>query len=394
MSTELNGRHAPEPHLRVALITGNYNYVIDGVSLTMNRLVGFMERAGVPVRVFSPVGKRPVFEHEGELVSVPSIGFPGNPYRLGLGLPPAAKRELRRFAPTLVHLCTPDWLGVSALRWARLHGIPAVTTFHTHFSSYLKYYRLGFLERLVWWAQRWFYRRCAEVYVAAPSMTEELRRHGVDANFTEAPFGVDPDQFHPGQRSMEWRRSIGVADDEVLVCFVGRLVWEKGLAMFADVLNGLKKDGVKFRALVVGDGPARAEMQARLPDAVYTGYLTDHDLARAFASSDVFFFPSASETFGCVTVEAMASGLAVVVADAAGSRDIVRNGVDGIVCPPNDRSGFSQAVRRLIESTPARENLRQQALRRAASYQWDIVLGDMLENYNRVLRHWPLRPRQ
>jgi glycosyltransferase involved in cell wall biosynthesis len=258
----------------------------------------------------------------------------------------------------------------------------------------LKYYRLGFLEPLAWWALRWFYRRCVEVYVAAPSMTEELRHHGVTANFTEAPFGVDPKQFNSSQRSMEWRRSIGIADDEIAVCFVGRLVWEKGLAVFADVLTSLKTNRVKFRILVVGDGPARAGLLSRLPEAIFTGYLTADELGRAFASADVFFYPSASETFGCVTVEAMASGLPVVVADATGSRDIVRNGVDGIVCPPDDRGGFALVLRRLIENPTARENLRQQALRRAANYQWDVVLGEMLQNYNRVIQRWPFRSRR
>src|SRR5262245_38867640 len=129
--------------LRVALVTGNYNYAIDGVALTMNRLVGFLGRAGVPVRVFAPTAAKPLFPHEGTLVSVPSVKIPTTPYRLALGLPRAVRRELRAFAPTVVHLCTPDLLGFAALRWARLRNIPVVTTYHTHFSGYLKYYRLG-----------------------------------------------------------------------------------------------------------------------------------------------------------------------------------------------------------------------------------------------------------
>ncbi len=383
----------PDPQLRLALVTGNYNSVIDGVALTLNRLVAFLERAGVPVKVFAPTPPRPTFQHEGDLVPVPSVGIPRTVYQLALGLPPSAKCELRRFAPTLVHLHTPDLLGVAALRWARHNGIPAVATCHAHFSNYLKHYRLGFLEPLAWWAQRQFYRRCAEVYAAAGSLADELRRHGIDANFAQAPFGVDTDQFNPGRRSMEWRRSVGIADDEAVVCFVGRLVWEKGLALFADVLNELQTNGVKFRALVVGDGPTRATLQAKLPGAVFTGPFTAEAIGRALASADVFFDPSATETVGCAAVEAMASGLPVVVAETTGSRDIVRNGVDGIVCPPEDRAAFSLVVRRLIENPVARENLRQAGLRRAGAFRWDTVLGDMLENYNRVLRRWPFRPR-
>lgn len=375
--------------LKVALVTGNYNYAIDGVALTMNRLVGFLERTGVPVRVFAPTAK-PLFPHQGELVSVPSVPIPTTPYRLALGMPPSIRKRLRAFGPTVVHLCTPDLLGFAALRWARLQRVPVVTTYHTHFSGYLKFYRLGMLEPLAWWLKRRFYQRCAEVYIAAASMAEELRAHRVNANYVEAPFGVDPKQFHPDRRSFAWRQSHGIADDEVVVCFVGRLVWEKGLAVFADVLNQLHADGVKFRILVVGDGPARVGLQEKLPDAVFTGYLTAGELGTAFASADLFLNPSASETFGCVTVEALASGLTVIAADATGSRDIIRDGVDGVLCPPGDRAAFALAVRRLIENREARTMLQRAGIRRAAGYQWDAVLGEMLQNYERVLGKRPV----
>jgi glycosyltransferase involved in cell wall biosynthesis len=376
--------------LRVALVTGNYNYAIDGVALTTNRLVGFLEQAGVPVKVFAPTTARPLFRHTGELVSVPSVRIPQTPYRLALGLPPRIRKELHAFRPTVVHLCTPDLLGFATLRWARLHRLPTVATYHTHFTAYLKYYRIGFLEPVAWRLIRGFYHRCAEVYVAAASMADELRARGVHANFVEAPFGVDLEQFRPDRRSLHWRRSLGIPDDEVVVCFVGRLVWEKGLGVFADVLNALRAEGLRCRALVVGDGPARSGLQQRLPHAVFTGYLSAEALGTAFASADVFLNPSASETFGCVTVEALASGLAVVAADAPGSRDIVRDGVDGVLCPPEDRAAFTTAVGRLIENPAERLALGKAGIRRAASFNWDTVLAATLQSYERVIAHCPL----
>ena len=370
--------------LRVALVTGNYNYAIDGVALTTNRLVGFLERAGVAVKVFAPTSRKPLFPHVGELVSVPSLRIPNNPYRVALGLPRSVRKQLDAFCPSVVHLCTPDWLGFAALRWAKRHEIPAVATYHTHFSSYLRYYHLGLLEPPLWWLLRRFYRRCREVYVAAASMGDELRARGVRARFVEAPFGVDLDQFHPDQRSLPWRRSLGIADDEVVIGFVGRLVWEKGLAVFADVVNRLANDGIRCRAVVVGEGPARAALQERLPDAIFTGCLSGDELGTAFASLDIFLNPSASETFGCVTVEALASGLAVVAADAPGSRDIIRSGTDGILCPPEDRAAFTSAVQRLIEDPAERETYRLAALRRALDFNWDTVLAQMLRHLERV----------
>lgn len=371
--------------LRIALFTGNYNYAIDGVARTMNRLVGYLEKTGIPVKVFAPTAAKALFPHQGKLISVPSVQIPGNPYRLALGMPPSIRHELRAFAPTVVHICTPDWLGFAALRWARFRHIPVVTTYHTHFTGYLKYYHLSILKPLVWELTRRFYRNCDQVYVAAASMAEELKQHGVQANYIEAPFGVDTALFRPSFRSLEWRRSLGIGDDEVVVCFIGRLVWEKGLAIFADVLNKLHAEGKKFRILVVGDGLARAGLEAMLPDAIYTGYLTNGALATAFASADLFFNPSASETFGCVTVEALASGLTVVAANAPGSRDIIRDGKDGILCPPEDRDAFRVAIRGLIEDTTTRNALRQSGLERAASYQWDKVLDAMVRNYRTVL---------
>lgn len=375
--------------LRIALFTGNYNYAIDGVARTMNRLVGFLEQVGIPVRVYAPTASKSLFPHKGTLVSVPSVQIPNNPYRVALGLPPSIRRDLRAFNPTVVHLCTPDLLGFAALRWARFHKIPSVATYHTHFSSYLRYYGLGLLKPTVWQLTRWFYRRCDQVFIAAGSMAAELRQHGVSANYVEAPFGVDTAQFNPGRRSLEWRRSRGIADNEVVVSFIGRLVWEKGLAIYADVLNKLLAEGVKFRSLVVGDGIARAGLEAMLPDSIYTGYLTDDPLATAFASADLFFNPSASETFGCVTVEALASGLAVVAADAPGSRDIIRNGIDGVICPAEDRDAFARAIRGLIENSAARDALRQRGLQRAAYYQWDRVLQEMIHHYERAVEGSP-----
>jgi glycosyltransferase involved in cell wall biosynthesis len=186
-------------------------------------------------------------------------------------------------------------------------------------------------------------------------------------------------------RSLDWRRAHGISDTEVVVSFIGRLVWEKGLDVFAGALNKLHAEGVKFRPLVVGDGVARPGLEAMLPGAVYTGYLSDQALATAFASSDVFFNPSTSETFGCVTVEALASGLAVVAADAPGSRDIIRSGVDGMICPAGDQDAFARVIRGLIENASGRQELREKALRRAASYRWDTVLHEMVGHYKRVV---------
>lgn len=369
--------------LRVALISGNHNSVVDGVALTSNRQVAYLLEQQVSVRVYAPTSRQPALAHAGDLVAVPSIPF-APPYRLALGLPRSIREDLHRFQPTVVHLTTPDLLGVAAMRWARRRGIPVVTTYHTHFASYLAHYGVGALEPIVWALQRRFYRRCQEVYVATESMVDALRSRGVQARYVVQPLGVDLAVFSPEHRSEECRTAWGAAPDEVVILFVGRLVWEKGLQMFMRVIQRLQAREVPHRVVIVGEGPAGAALRKGLPGAHFTGRLTGMPLANAFASADLFFFPSASETFGCVTVEAMASGLPCVVADATGSRDLVRHEVDGFVCPADQDDAFEQAITTLIRDHAMRARMGRTARLRAEAFGWQESHARLLEHLRRV----------
>ncbi|HUF08244.1 MAG TPA: glycosyltransferase, partial [Rhodothermales bacterium] len=230
---------------RIALFTGAYNHIADGVSLTLNRLVAFLENADTEVLVFAPTVRNPPVDHAGTLVPIPSIPVPGrSEYRISLGLPLAARRRLAEFEPTLFHIATPDLLGYRALKIAQRWGVPAVASYHTHFSSYLKYYGFGSLESAMWKYLANFYRQCEHIYVPSPSMADVLWDHGITDGLRLWSRGVDTSRFSPALRSLEWRRAQGVRDDEVLVSFIGRLVWEKGLRVFADVIDGLQQRGV------------------------------------------------------------------------------------------------------------------------------------------------------
>lgn len=369
--------------LRVAVFTGNYNMLVDGVAVTTNRQVQHLLDQNIPVRVYAPTAKT-ALPHAGDLISVPSVPLPKTVYRLALGLPQHIREDLKAFRPNLVHLASPDWLGFAAQEWARRRRLPVVSTFHTHFADYAKYYGLKFAEPLAWKLLAWFSRRCQAVYVSAESMAAELRAHGVAANFVHAPFGVDQLHFNPGFRSDAWRAAHGLGSNDIGILFVGRLVWEKGLAEFAEVVNRLTAAGLPVKAVVVGEGPAGDELRKRLPAASYTGRLSGQALGTAYASCDVFLFPSASETFGLVTVEALASGLVCVVADATGSRDIVRADIDGLVCPPYQADGFYAATAKLVTDPAVRATYRAAGLARAVTYRWDVVLAAMVENFKRA----------
>lgn len=371
--------------LRVALFTGNYNHIRDGVSLTLNRLVGFLEEKGIPVIVFGPTVDEPAFEHNGELVSVPSVRMPvsgRSEYRVTVGFPKEAKRRLNQFNPTLVHLATPDLLGFRAMRWAQANDVQIVSSYHTHFTSYLQYYNLEMLEQLGWKFLVWFYSQCKHVYVPSPSMADELNNHGIDKGVRIWARGVYTDRFHPDKRDMDWRRSIGFEDDDKVVTFVSRLVWEKELQTYVDVV---KKLGGTIRPMIVGDGPARKELEQMLPKAHFTGFVTGKELHRAYASSDIFFFPSASETFGNVTLEAMSSGLPCVVADATGSRSLVEPGVNGYLAPPRDTEEFARCIKEISSDDNLRNKMGKAARQKALAYSWDKINQKLLDNYYEVL---------
>jgi phosphatidylinositol alpha 1,6-mannosyltransferase len=373
--------------LRLALFTGNYNHILDGVSRTLNRVVAFLERRGVEVLVFGPTVDEPPVKHAGELVSVPSFAAPGrSEYRVSVRFPAALQKRLEAFGPTLVHIATPDVLGLRALRWAREQHVPVVATYHTHFTSYLEYYGLQWLERALWSYVRWFYSQCEEIYVPSESMAEVLRAHGISGGLRIWARGVETERFHPRFRDLEWRRDLGIGDDEVVVSFVSRLVTEKGVDVYGEVVERLVSDGFPVRSLVVGDGPAREQLENQLPPgAILTGHLDGEDLARAYASSDVFLFPSETETFGNVTLEAMASGLPTVCADATGSKQLVDHGTTGFLAPPRDAEEFYARTAALVTDPALRHAFGAAGRTAAEDYDWETVLERLLGFYHRVL---------
>ncbi|MDX1638594.1 MAG: glycosyltransferase family 1 protein [Balneolaceae bacterium] len=372
--------------LRVAIFTGNYNHIRDGVSLTLNRLVDFLEKRDVKVLVVGPTIEEPAIKHNGELLPVPSVPMPGrSEYRLTVSFPDSVKERLAVFDPNLFHIATPDLLGFRALRYAQSHNIQVVASYHTHFTSYLKYYNLEMLEKLAWKYLVWFYGQCRHVYVPSPSMADELNRQGISDGIRIWARGVNTDHFHPGKRDMAWRRSLGISDDELVITFVSRLVWEKDLQTYVDTVQRIKKSSDRTTAMVVGDGPAKKELQQMLPNAHFTGFITGRQLHRAYASSDIFLFPSDTETFGNVTLEAMSSGLPCVVADATGSKSLVESGVNGYLAPPRNTEAFTEATLKIVNDDALRKTMGETARQKALAYSWDSVNEQLLENYHDAL---------
>lgn len=373
--------------LRIALFTGNYNYVRDGANQALNRLVDFLLRQGANVRVYAPQVEKPAFEPTGDMVGVPSMPVPLRPeYRLPLALTRSVRRDLTEFAPNVIHIGSPDIVSHRAVTWARRRNIPAIASIHTRFETYLAYYHLEMLEPAVRAMLRRLYRRCDAILAPAESSAAVLRAQRMNKNIFIWARGVDREQFHPARRDMEWRRGLGIADDEMVIAFLGRIVMEKGLDVFTAAIDALEPRGVPFRVLVIGDGPARNWFEARLPSsAVFVGHQEKADLARALASCDVFLNPSITETFGNVTLEAMACAVPVVAAVAPGATSLVRDGETGLLVEPGDAEAFADALESYAREPDVRRRHGEAGLAFARTMDWDRINGSVLNVYERVI---------
>ena len=433
---------------RVALVTGSYDANVDGVALTLNRLVAHLMRSGHKVLVFCPRGRHIMIRSAGaRVVRVPAVPLPiWWEYRLTWGLGREAREALETFAPTVVHVAVPDAMGHAAQNWAATRGVPVVCSHHTRWNRYLDYYGLRWLEPLMWWGMRRFHDGCAVTLPPSRATAAELRSHGI-SRVHVWPRGVDGELFLPTARSARFRRHVllaaskggevegkgevvgkgegeGEGEGEVrrvngsaafsdrstindrsaigdrsaidersafsehtcVVLLVARLRWEKGLADFAATAAKLGRlTSSPFRLVVVGDGPAREGLQERLPpSALFMGPLTGDELAAAYASADVFLYPSVTEGWGATCLEAEASGLPVVATNSSGITDVVAHGLTGLLVPPGDTQALAAAVAELVSDVPRRVRMGAAARRHALNFSWAASGALVASHYQRV----------
>jgi phosphatidylinositol alpha 1,6-mannosyltransferase len=371
--------------MKVAYFTESLFPLVDGVSRTLAQLFGTLERRGVDFRVWSPFVPGPQVSWGGRVRRVPFFRFPLYPdYRVSLPWGHGAARELAAWGPDLVHVVSPTPMASWAQRWARRRGVPVVSSFHTHFVSYFSYYGVPWLEGAGWAMLRRFYARCDAVYAPSRSMIEELERHGI-RRLEPWSRGIDLARFSPSLRDPALRAAAGARGGEPIVLMVSRLVKEKDLADLVQMERILAARGVPHRLVLVGDGPMRAELEAALPDAHFAGHQEGETLGRWYASGDVFVFPSTTETFGNVVLEAMASGLPAVVVDRGGPPDLVDEGRTGWIARANDPSHLADRVEQLLVDAAARARMSEAAREAAGDRDWQAINGRLLESYARVV---------
>ncbi|MET0400127.1 MAG: glycosyltransferase family 1 protein [Longimicrobiaceae bacterium] len=371
--------------MKIAYFTESLLPHVDGVSRTLAQLFGTLEARGVEFRVHSPFVPGPEVSWSGRVRPVRYVRFPLYPdYRVSLPWGHGVGDELDAWAPDLVHVVSPTPMASWAQRWAARRGVPVVSSFHTHFVSYFRYYGVPALEGFGWGMLRRFYARCARVYAPSRSIIRELESHGI-GRLELWSRGMDTRRFSPAFRDPELRRELGVCDDTPVLLLVSRLVKEKDLADLAAMDGVLRARGLRYRLVLVGDGPMRAELEARLPHAHFAGHQTGEALARWYASADVFVFPSTTETFGNVVTEALASGLPAVVVDRGGPPDQIEPGENGWIARANDPADLADRVADLLRDPQARARMGRRAVASARERDWSAINGRLLDSYAAVV---------
>lgn len=381
------GPQALENLERLVLVTGNYINVADGAALTLHRIVEDLQARQVQVLVVAPGDHEPALRPPQQMISPPSVGLAIQGYRLSFGMGRRLEAALDSFSPQLVHVATPDLAGRWAMSYARRRRLPLTSTFHTNFAAYLRYWGLlpALLSPVAWQLKRRLYSAFDRVYVPTPSIGEELIERGVLKEYAIFARGVDSRRFHPGQRSEQWRRRHHIALDRPVILFCARVVWEKGLRTLVEALRLVRRFGPEHEVLIVGDGAQLRWLKRALPFAHFTGFLDGEELAGAYASADLFLYPSTTDTFGNVTLEAMSSGLPVVGARAPGTRCIVGHEESGFLVTPEDEREFAQRALWLLRNGSARRRMGWAARCRAESYSWPQILRDFALDLDRLV---------
>ena len=377
--------------MRIALFTDTFVPSLNGVARVLGLLVEHANRRGHEVGVVTP--------------SIEDRSWPGTAFHLrlpGVELPfyrefkaclPHLGREeretLRAFDPHIVHLATEALVGLAGRSWARSAGVPTVTSYCTNFPEYMAGYRMGLLEEPVWRHLRRFHESAVLSFCPSEATRTELAERGFHDRFRIWGRGVDSALFHPGKRSPALRRAVA-PDADVILMYVGRIAPEKRLDLLLDALPRLQaRTSLRLALVLVGGGPAVEGLAAReVPGVRFAGYQRGEALAAHYASGDVFFFPSDTETFGQVVTEAMASGLPVIAPARGGVLDTVRPGLTGLLFEPGSVDDLVEQASVLVDDAVLRKRLAVQARSAAEARSWDSVFDRLFSDYRDARDMW------
>lgn len=370
--------------MKVAFFTDSLPPNTDGVARTFTQLVNTLHEEQLEYHFFSPFKPDDRYfwkKNVDQVFSVPLFLY--RHYRIGL---PASHRvydQLDSFKPNIIHVTSPTYLGQLGLKYGQRRGIPVVSSYHTHFISYFKYYGFQRFESLGWQILKKFYNQFDCVYAPSPSTAHELEERGFE-NIELWQRGIDLSSFSANKFNPVLRQKLSPTQDPILL-FVGRLVQEKDLDDLIKVDKILKMQRKKYKMVIVGDGPMRPRLEKELPDASFTGWLHGKQLSEIYASSDIFVFPSTTETFGNVILEAYASGLPVVCVNEGGVVDLIMDGYTGFITEAKNPKDIAEKVNILLSNPGLRKRYAENAQKYAATYRWSEINRKLISSYRQLI---------
>jgi glycosyltransferase involved in cell wall biosynthesis len=375
--------------LNIALITETYLPEVNGVAVTVACMVEGLLKRGNRIHMIRPRQSRndvcsEQINYRETLVA--GMAIPGySALRIGFPAKGLLVRMWSKQRPDIVHIATEGPLGWSALAAARKLDIPVSTDFHTNFHCYAKHYRIGLFTKPMAAYLRSFHNKASCTIVPTDSLQRQLERDGYQ-NVIVVSRGVDGELFHPAKRSERLRESWGADAETPVVMLVSRLAPEKNLNVVIEAFEQMRKVHPLARLVMVGDGPARAELQEHNPHVIFAGMQTGEALAQHYASGDIFLYPSLTETYGNVTVEAMVSGLATVAFDYAAARQHIRHDLNGLLVPYEDTEAFIAQSKAIISDMARVQRLRHAARHTMESQTWERIMGDLESVLNATIR--------
>jgi glycosyltransferase involved in cell wall biosynthesis len=365
--------------MRIAVVSDTYPPQVNGVARTLARTADAMRARGHDVLVLTT--SDPGASEDASVHRFPSRAFWLYP-QLQISRPGwrAVARVLKEWKPDLMHVATPFGVGLAGRAAARRLGIPLVSSYHTSFSQYAAYYGLRALAAPGWAFLRWFHNGTSLTLCPTQAIRDELIAHRF-LNVGLWTRGIDTKLFNPEWRSDSLRASWGAGDDTTVIAYVGRLAAEKGLDVALSAMQTIIAERNDVVFVIAGDGPYAAQCRQNAPKhTVFTGQITGRTLSETYASSDVFLFPSTTETFGNVALEAMASGLVVVGADVPQTREVVPTEC-GLFFPAGDAKALANALRTLLRERDETKARRVAAVVASATRSWDAVFDQLESDY-------------
>ncbi|MFN4899508.1 MAG: glycosyltransferase family 4 protein [Burkholderiales bacterium] len=367
---------ATRPSLRIAVVTETWPPEVNGVAMTLAKLVQGLSHRNHDVQLIRPRQTKtdsPMSDSSLEEVLMRGMPIPRYP-ELKLGLP--SKKTLVKTwtlrRPDVVHIATEGPLGWSALQAAKVLKLPVTSDFRTNFQSYSKHYGVGWLRKPIVAYLRKFHNATACTMVPTRELMRTLSQNGF-ANLKVVSRGVDTKLFNISKRDTSLRSSWGATDDTKVLISVGRMAPEKNLDQVLKAYEALQVTGQAFKLVMVGDGPLKEQFQKRYPEIIFPGMLSQSNLAAYYASSDLFIFPSQTETFGNVTLEALASGIPVLAFDCAAARDWVQTGVNGWLVAENNPEGFAAQAVAIFNSKDLLDQITQSTRQQVVHLDWDQI---------------------